>query len=249
MVELLIDAGADLNPVGFGSISPLTQTTLKKRPAVARLLLERGTDIHHREADGRTALFVAITENNHEVLEVLLSTGEIDMNPDAETAPMTFAARCAKLPVVRALVEYGANVNHADENGETALHRATQRDDREMVQYLIDNGADVHFLNLRGRTPLMVAARCGHRAMIQLLVENGADADINSVDLKGRTPLHHAVKKSRKGVVSLLFALKADLSIADKDGLTPVEMAKSRGFMFIDIILQLYGAKRSFHIS
>ena len=49
---------------------------------------------------------------------------------------------------VEFLIEHGADVNVADENGETPLLKAVlYGSDRKLAQYLIDRGADTRYLN------------------------------------------------------------------------------------------------------
>ena len=48
----------------------------------------------------------------------------------------------------------GADVNAANDLGETALHGAAQRGADKVVQFLADHGATLDAKNRRGRTPL-----------------------------------------------------------------------------------------------
>ncbi|KAE8310126.1 ankyrin repeat-containing domain protein [Aspergillus transmontanensis] len=63
------------------------------------------------------------------------------------------------LDVIDLLIAHGANINHADKNGITALH-IMARNFRQVkaAQFLIHRGADVNAKTLKGDTPLCEAA-------------------------------------------------------------------------------------------
>jgi hypothetical protein len=75
---------------------------------------------------------------------------------------------------VELLIEYEANVNLRDYQGDTLLHLT---DDPYITQLLIDNGADVNMQNYAGYTPLHMV-RTPIKA--QILVDNGADSTIKN---------------------------------------------------------------------
>ncbi len=57
----------------------------------------------------------------------------------------------------------------ADKNGNTILHRAVQKGDKEMVKMLIDVLALVNVQNNNGDTPMHIAARAGNEEIIKEL--------------------------------------------------------------------------------
>ena len=59
-----------------------------------------------------------------------------------------------ELPLFHELVAKGANVNQADERGNTALHWAAGANDVELVRYLLAHGADPLSIDSSGRSPL-----------------------------------------------------------------------------------------------
>ena len=83
------------------------------------------------------------------------------------------AARNGHREAVRALLEAGAEVDHADNDGCTALHAAAEEGHVEVIQTLLKAGAD---LNLRshGRTALLFARVRNHLAAAHALVQAGA---------------------------------------------------------------------------
>jgi hypothetical protein len=76
--------------------------------------------------------------------------------------------------IVWALIELGADVNEADDDGTTPLFIATKNGLEAMVRALIEAGSDVNKATHTGWTPLYIAAQTGHEAIVQILRDTGA---------------------------------------------------------------------------
>jgi ankyrin repeat protein len=76
--------------------------------------------------------------------------------------------------------------------------------------------------------PLHVAAEFGPLADIEGILKRDEKA-INSLDEMGNTPLNCAVVQEREDVADFLLAHGADPNIPNRNGLTPLEQASSRG--------------------
>src|SRR5438128_7579782 len=72
------------------------------------------------------------------------------------------AAKVGDAAAVRALLKQGRRPDTASEDGTTALHWATYREDVALVELLISAGADVNAANRYGATPLALACRNGN---------------------------------------------------------------------------------------
>lgn len=64
--------------------------------------------------------------------------------------------------VLRLLIERGASLNQKDGNGDTALHLAVRKIERQSVITLLDLGSAVNLMNREGCTALDVAAKHGN---------------------------------------------------------------------------------------
>jgi ankyrin repeat protein len=67
------------------------------------------------------------------------------------------------LEAVRALLDSGADVNHASQTGDTALHAAAAAAMTSVIQVLADRGANLNAKNRQGLTPLSLTTPRGGR--------------------------------------------------------------------------------------
>ena len=87
------------------------------------------------------------------------------------------AASNGKVAKVRRLLAKGADVDHADSYGMTALSWAAITSRVDIAMLLLERGAKVNGPNSNGITALMYAAINNSRNVAELLLERGADPD------------------------------------------------------------------------
>lgn len=97
---------------------------------------------------------------------------------------LLIAARAGDLKRVKQLINSGATVNAADNNGNTPLMEAAFFRYPEVVRLLLEQGADASFQNYGGDTALTEAVRAGHVEVIELLLPK-----INAGDVKANVAL------------------------------------------------------------
>ncbi|XP_059917868.1 protein phosphatase 1 regulatory subunit 12A isoform X4 [Gadus macrocephalus] len=93
---------------------------------------------------------------------------------------------------VAALLRQGADINHANIDGLTALHQACIDENSEMVQFLVESGSDINRGDNEGWTPLHAAASCGFIQITKYLIEQGAQ--VGAVNSEGELPLDVATE-------------------------------------------------------
>ncbi|KAM3609189.1 uncharacterized protein V6R79_010837 [Siganus canaliculatus] len=93
---------------------------------------------------------------------------------------------------VAALLRQGADINHANIDGLTALHQACIDENAEMVQFLVESGSEVNRGDNEGWTPLHAAASCGFIQIAKYLIEHGAH--VGAVNSEGELPLDVATE-------------------------------------------------------
>ncbi|CAM9211708.1 unnamed protein product [Pylaiella littoralis] len=109
------------------------------------------------------------------------------------------------------LISIGADVNHQDCDGGTALHVSRSS---AVVRTLVEHGACVHRKNNRGMSPLHRARNVGVAAA---LLEHGAP--VNSLDNHENTPLHYA---NDAQVVRVLLMHGGNPGARNSAGETPI---------------------------
>jgi ankyrin repeat protein len=90
--------------------------------------------------------------------------------------------------LIETFIKSGVNIDEQDNEGNTPLLVAVEKNDLETVQLLVNNGADINLKNKEGSTPLSIAVMKGNKDyydMIKLLL--AFEADPNIKDSKGLT--------------------------------------------------------------
>lgn len=188
--------------------------------------------------------FAAVRNGDFITVENLLKIN-IDINlKDANTETgIIIATDRNDIAMVKLFVEYGADVNIAsDKIDNTPIMIASVKGYTDIVQLLIEqSNPDMTILNGYGGTALIPACERGHVDVVRLLLEK-TDVKVNHINKPGWTAMLEAIVlsdggKSQQEIVTLLLAHGADKNIADKNGITPLEHAKKRGFKeLVDIL-------------
>jgi ankyrin repeat protein len=159
----------------------------------------------------------------------------------------------ASLELVAALIDAGAEINVKDNEGNTPLHFAVKRINREkfptrdyegIIRLLLEKKADVHIVNAGGATPLHTAAAFrADPSAVEMLIQAGADVNLKTfAAYDGWTPLHGAAARNSAGIVAVLLKHGADLTARDGKGLTALEVAERGGFADATRILRTSAA-------
>jgi ankyrin repeat protein len=120
-----------------------------------------------------TPLTYAISQDNAELVDVLLSAGA-DPNSKTQSGHAPLIEALSSPAIFDRLIQAKANPNILNGSGETALTVAIQDGSLEKVQALIKAGADVNFKNKDGSTPLMIAMYSYNNEVTELLKKSGA---------------------------------------------------------------------------
>ena len=109
----------------------------------------------------------------------------------------------------------GPRTLHAQsKKGDTALHKAADGGDADVITVLLTAGADLHAQNNDGDTPLHKAALGGYAEAIAALVAAGANPNVTNK--YGSTPLHKAADGNHAEAITALLAAGADPNVANK---------------------------------
>lgn len=135
----------------------------------------------------------------------LLSQGSVDIDQGTNRGltPLMLAVTEGCARVVRVLLNKGANVAIAADDGRTALHGSAEGGHLATTKMLVQAGADLEAADCEGITPLHMAASQGHSRIMTVLIEAGANPD--SRMLSGDTPLFIAAGEGQTSAVRMLL--------------------------------------------
>ena len=226
-------------------------------PEVVATLLN-SVKLHAKIHWGETALHLVSrgrqdSQSGVRIAKLLLESG-VDVNSQRRggVTPLDVACYCAKLEIVRLLLDHGAHVN-ADKCGLKALHQVSsglyesREDGVRVAELLLAHGTEVDTRsNLNHWTPLHVASQHGKIEIVRLLLDRGAT--VNAEAKHGEKPLHFVLYRKHNSqeegvrIAQLLLERGADVNTRRNDHLTPLHLATEFGNLEIVRLLLDYGA-------
>jgi ankyrin repeat protein len=240
-VAALMERGAKVDAQDRKGQTALMWAAADGQSEVVALLIKAGADIHHRLKSGFTPLLFAAREGRIEVARTLLKAGAsaneaIETEKSGKRAPLegtsalALAVENGHFELAMELVNAGADPND-QRSGYTALHivtwvRKPNRGDDEA-----------------GQPPPEGSGRLTSLDFVRQIVAKGADVNARlkkgdsgrgKLSLKSATPFLMASKTADLPLMKLLVELKADPSIPNADGATPLIAAAGLGCLAPD---------------
>jgi ankyrin repeat protein len=168
--------------------------------AVTRLL-DGGVDVDTRDDTGRTAVTAAVYGGHVAVVRLLVDRGaDVDLQDDSRANALLATGETGEVDVLREVLRAEPDLTRTNRFGGTALIPAADRGHVEVVRELVRTEIDVDHVNNLGWTALLEAV---------ILGDGG--------------PAHQAIVRS-------LVDAGANVELADRDGVTPLEHARRAGY-------------------
>lgn len=92
------------------------------------------------------------------------------------------AVREARADIAKELIEFNADLEVKNVDGNSALWNACFGQDYKCVEHLVHAGIDLNSMNDNGVTALMYSASAGKEDMVKLLLEFNADKSLKNLD-------------------------------------------------------------------
>ena len=173
------------------------------------LLVEAGADLETRDARERTPLLVAVTTDHVDAARVLVEAGaDPDALDDRHDTPWLVTGVTGSVPMARVLLTASPDLTIRNRFGGVSHIPASERGHADYVAFVVDNtDIAIDHVNDLGWTALLEAVILG----------------------QGTEPWQR--------IVDTLVKNGADVSIADRDGITALQHARRLGFTEIADIL------------
>ncbi|RYX90493.1 MAG: ankyrin repeat domain-containing protein [Comamonadaceae bacterium] len=171
----------------------------------------------------------------------------IDARDGNGRTPLHVAVFARQRGAVTALAKAGADLNLLDNDRYDGVTMASVADDEDTLRTLLGLGASARQITSRyDGTALIAASHLGHDGVVRQLIAAGAPLDhvnnlhwtavIESIVLGNGGPRHQAT-------LAALVKAGANLQLADRQGNTPLALAKTRGYREMIALLEAAGAR------
>jgi len=246
----LIKAGADINVKDkFFKMNAFLYAIKFDCVEIAKILMDKGADVHAVDCDGNDALAVAVRHNNPAAVKFLLEN-KFDPNglmiPKEGETHLMYAAGKGMADVVKILIEKGADVEKTSVCGFTALTYASVSKVGSVVDIIIEKAKAGNKDN--ETTAMIYAIIADNEYMVSKLIKRGCDPNIKyrpidgnkfyESDMPGRlfeqivnngiiaeremTPLVAACASGRTNIVKTLVSGGAKVDLVSKGCHTPL---------------------------
>ena len=146
-------------------------------------LINEGVDISYRPMEGlryfdligyndQTEYFKIFT---YKLAKYFIKEKKIDVNDYTNKDDSLIYASIGNIPLLKLLLENGADINCIRETGDTPLINAIDSNNIDSVDFLLKNGANINLTNEYGLDCVLVSIKNESFDILYLLLENGID--------------------------------------------------------------------------
>ena len=244
MVEVLIDAGADIEAKDEEGYSPLLRASKDASLDTVKMLVKAGAGVRVTDNREHTCLTLAAWCGHTETVRHLLCLPEVDVH-QSNNRGYTALHRAVAMKhsaVVEVLIDAGADVEgKRDGICNTPLHYACEVGEREIVRMLLEAGADIEAKDENGGSPLLLASKEGSLDTVKKLLEAGAD--VCATNEVGDTCLLFAAYCGHTEIVRYLVGLpEVDVNHRTRAGCTALQRARKKPHADVVQVLLEHGA-------
>ena len=200
------------------------------------------------DVQGYTGLLAAAHKGDvPEITRLLAAKADPNVRDSWGRTPLQIAAYGSHYDAVRALKAGGGDIRAFDRQRYDVITIAAVKDDASMLRLAIELGGDPRATTSPyDGTALIAAAHLGHDEVVRTLLDAGAPVD--HVNNLGWTALIEAIILGQGGprhteCVRAILAAKANPNIADRQGQTPLNLAKSRDYREMIALISAAGGK------
>ena len=175
------------------------------------------------------------------------ATAALNARDSNGRTPLHVATFARQRDAIRALVKAGANIDLLENDRYDGITIASVADDEETLRVLLSLDANAKLVTSRyDGTALIAAAHLGHDGVVKQLIAAGAPLDhVNNLHW---TALIEAIVLGNGGVrhqecLRALLAAGASYQLTDRQGNTPLQLARARDYAEMVQMLEKAGAR------
>jgi ankyrin repeat protein len=193
---------------------------------------------------------------------ISLNSIRLKVNISQDIYPLLYALSHGYKGIATLLIESGIDCTIKDQDKNTPLHLACDREDLEIVKLLLSKGDPtcINTYSALGLTPLHLACLKDNRELAELLLDNGAgvnlaivyDPTVNTYRryyTPGATPLHIACHTGSIALIELLLKRGAQLPIRNTANESAFSIACSKNDTNLIQLLLKYGLEQGVAIN
>lgn len=200
------------------------------------------------ELNAYTGLHAAAARGDVKEIEGLVKGGANKEATDARLrTPLHVAVYQKQYDAARALIRLGADPDKLEVDRYDIITIASVANDVPMLKIALEGGGNLRAVTSRyDGTALIAAAHEGHPEIVRLLI--AAKAPLDHVNNLGWTALIESIVlgdggRNHTDTLRALVEAGANVNLADRNGATPLQLAKGRGYANMVAILEKAGAR------
>ena len=248
MLQMLAEAGADINTVDSVGDSALHAAASKNQTSAIQVLCSLSVPINAQNNSGHTALYAATKQGHREAMALLLKNrAAVDLPNRFKVTPLAMAAKDNKPEVAAVLLAGGASLHAEDRTGITPIQHCIPGHTTILTQtfwFYAASAGDVEALRkLLGQQIGSVGKEDqGWKDLGRALFQpqgqdqfklNAHKVLCNAKDGAGRTALSLATQAGKAAAVDYLLSQMSDPGISDELRETPLHHAARGGHVRI----------------
>jgi ankyrin repeat protein len=225
VLKMVVEAGAAVNYHTDKKVTPLMMAMGSDNPEIIRYLLKKGAIPDKKNDKGATAYHWAVSSGTLDMLKMIVEIAPmgIDIVDDTWQTPLFWAIDLNKPSMCTYLVSKGASVKKGleyDWNYSSSL--IASKSNEILIAVLSNNIETLDMVNEHKMTFLHIALYNDNYQIVPYLLPHFPNFDMQ--DVNGNTPLFIAAEKGDKSVIFAIQKAGGSITIADKKGITPLNV-------------------------
>jgi ankyrin repeat protein len=237
-LNLLRSKGVDLNAPGDHGCRPIHNAAMRGNYEAVQYLLEQSVFIDSADEYGNTPLLIATINNKEHIINLLLTRkANTGARNNAGKDIFSLATEHKHFNLMDRF-KNEVDINARDNNGQTALMRAAERREVEVMSSLLSYGAKTNIIDNTYENVLHKIARSGNENGLALVITSNPDL-LTGPNANGDLPLFIALQNGQSQIAHILIDHNASaLQASNKNGETALHQAcKSKNIKALKEVL------------